>query len=93
MGGILILFSATYYQALHKGDALLEVKRQLIGIGLGAVAMLVTSRIPYRFWRQTWVVAAGLILLFMCIPGWAWAAMAGAALICAGWALIGTCRR
>ena len=38
-------------------------------------------------------IAAGLLLLFLCIPGWAWAAMAGAALICAGWALIGTCRR
>ena len=38
-------------------------------------------------------ISAGLLLLFLCIPGWAWAAMAGAALICAGWALIGTCRR
>lgn len=38
-------------------------------------------------------IAAGLLLLFLCIPGWAWAAMAGAVLICAGWALIGTCRR
>ena len=46
MSGILILFSATYYQALRKGDALLEVKRQMIGIGLGTALMLVTSRIP-----------------------------------------------
>ena len=38
-------------------------------------------------------IAVGLLLLFLCIPGWAWAAMAGSALICAGWALIGTCRR
>lgn len=38
-------------------------------------------------------ISAGLLLLFLCIPGWAWAAMAGAALICAGWALISTCRR
>ena len=38
-------------------------------------------------------IAAGLLLLFLCIPGWAWAATAGAVLICAGWALIGTCRR
>ena len=38
-------------------------------------------------------ISAGLLLLFLCIPGWAWAALAGATLICAGWALISTCRR
>ncbi len=74
MGGILILFSATYYQALHKGDALLEVKRQLIGVGLGAVLMLITSRIPYTFWRTPTVVVAGLVvslvlLVLVIIPG------------------------
>lgn len=74
MGGILILFSATYYQALRKGDALLEVKRQLIGIGLGAVLLLVTSRIPYTFWRTPTVVVGGLLvslvlLVLVIIPG------------------------
>ena len=39
------------------------------------------------------LIAMGMMLLFICIPGWAWAAMAGAALVCAGWALISTCRR
>ena len=39
MTGILILFSATYYQALRKGDPLLEVKRQLIGVALGAAGV------------------------------------------------------
>ena len=34
------------------------------------------------------LVAAGLILLFMCIPGWAWAALAGILLIAAGYVLI-----
>ena len=38
-------------------------------------------------------IAVGLLLLFLCIPGWAWAAMAGTALICAGWGLISTCGR
>lgn len=74
MSGILILFSATYYQALHKGDALLEVKRQLIGIGLGTALLLVTSRIPYTFWRTPTVVVAGLVcslvlLVLVIIPG------------------------
>lgn len=74
MGGILILFSATYYQAQRKGDALLEVKRQLIGIGLGTVLLLVTSRIPYTFWRKRVVVLGSLgisliLLVLVIIPG------------------------
>lgn len=34
------------------------------------------------------LIAAGLVLLFLCIPGWAWAAMIGAALVIAGWWLL-----
>lgn len=34
------------------------------------------------------LIAAGLILLFTCIPGWAWAALAGILLIVLGFALI-----
>lgn len=34
------------------------------------------------------LIAAGLILLFACIPGWAWAALAGLLLIVVGYALI-----
>ena len=58
--GLLVLFSATYYTAQDQGDPLGEVKKQLLGIGLGTVAMLVTSRIPYRFWQDTWVIVGGL---------------------------------
>ena len=74
MGGILILFSATYYQAQRKGDALLEVKRQLVGIGLGTALLLITCRIPYTFWRKRVVVlgalgASLLLLVLVIIPG------------------------
>ena len=34
------------------------------------------------------LIALGLLLIFLCIPGWAWAAMGGAALIVVGWLLI-----
>lgn len=34
------------------------------------------------------LIAVGLILLFACIPGWAWAALAGLLLIVVGYALI-----
>lgn len=74
MGGLLTLFSATYYKAVNQGDALLEVKRQLIGVGLGAVLMLITSRIPYTFWRDSRVVVGSLaasyvLLILVIIPG------------------------
>ena len=74
MGGLLTLFSATYYKAVQSGDALLEVKRQLIGIALGGILMLITSRIPYTFWRDSRVVVAALavsyiLLILVIIPG------------------------
>ena len=70
--GLLVLFSATYFSAAQQ--PLSEVLRQLIGIALGTAACIVTSRIPYRFWRQSAVVTAGLILsaillILVIIPG------------------------
>lgn len=74
MCGLLALFSATYYKAVNHGDALLEVKKQLVGIALGGVLMLITSRIPYTFWREPRVVVAALVasyvlLIVVLIPG------------------------
>jgi len=74
MGGLVTLFSATYYKAATSGDALLEVKRQLIGVGLGTVLMIIASRIPYSFWREPRVVVAALgvsflLLILVIIPG------------------------
>lgn len=74
MCGLLTLFSATYYKAIDKGDALLEVKKQLIGVGLGAFLMFLTSRIPYRFWQRPRVVILALtgsfaLLVLVLIPG------------------------
>lgn len=74
MGGLLALFSATYYKAVDQGDALLEVKKQMIGIGLGAALMLMTSRISYTFWQNPKVVVTALVgsfilLVVVLIPG------------------------
>ncbi len=74
MAGLLTLFSATYYIAQDRGDALGEVKQQLIGIGVGLVALIVTSRVPYTFWKKPWVILTGLgasavLLVFVLIPG------------------------
>ena len=34
------------------------------------------------------LIAAGLLLLFLCIPGWAWAALVGTVLVAGGVLLI-----
>ena len=44
--GLLTLFSATYYQRTVAGDPLSAVRKQLIGVGLGAAACVVLSRVP-----------------------------------------------
>lgn len=72
LAGLLVLFSATYYSAAEKPYS--EVLKQLMGVALGTAACIVTSRIPYRFWRQGWVVATGLalsavLLVLVIIPG------------------------
>ena len=72
LAGLLVLFSATYYSATENPFS--EVFKQLLGVALGTVACAITSRIPYRFWRQGWVVATGLgvsavLLVLVIIPG------------------------
>lgn len=72
--GLVTLFCATYYTARDGGDALSEVKKQLFGMAIGAVAMFFTSRIPYWFWGRHEVALAGLgisavLLILVIIPG------------------------
>ena len=74
LSGLLVLFSATYYTAQYRGDPLSDVKKQLTGVALGAVAMFVTARIHYSFWKKTWVVITALLssmvlLVLVVIPG------------------------
>ena len=39
------------------------------------------------------LIGLGLLLLFLCIPGWAWAALAGCLLVAVGLLLIRVSRR
>jgi cell division protein FtsW len=72
--GRVVLFSATYYAAQEGGDALSAVKKQLMGIAMGAAACFACSRIPYRVYRDARLVAAMLalsllLLTLVLIPG------------------------
>ncbi len=52
MCGLLALFSATYYKAVDQGDALSGGQASAGGHWIGAVLMLITSRIPHAFWAD-----------------------------------------
>ena len=72
--GLVTLFSATYYQKAATGDALAAVKKQLIGVALGAAACVTLSRVPYRVFRRPKVTlllltASALMLILVIIPG------------------------
>ena len=72
--GLVTLFSATYYQQAATGDALAAVKKQLIGVALGAAACVTLSRVPYRVFRRPKVTlllltASALMLILVIIPG------------------------
>lgn len=72
--GLITLFSATYYQRTGSGDALSAVKKQLIGVALGAAACVTLSHIPYRFFRSARITllllaTSALLLILVIIPG------------------------
>ena len=72
--GLITLFSATYYQKAATGDALAAVKKQLIGVALGAAACVILSRVPYRFFRRPKVTLlllaiSALLLILVIVPG------------------------
>ena len=61
--GLVVLYAASYGTALNRsGDALSEVKSQLFGVALGAVAMFITARGDYRILRKP-LISGGLVAL------------------------------
>ncbi|NTW14600.1 MAG: putative lipid II flippase FtsW [Candidatus Moranbacteria bacterium] len=71
--GLLMVGSASVaYGKIRFDDGYYFFKRQLLGVGIGLVAMAVTQAIPYRFWRKMSVplfFAAVVLLVLVLIPG------------------------
>ena len=72
--GLITLFSATYYPRTAAGDPLSAVKKQLIGVALGAAACAFLSHVPYRALRAKRVMLAllsvsAVLLVLVIIPG------------------------
>jgi cell division protein FtsW len=71
--GILMVFSSSAVRSyVTEDDALAIVGPQLMWAGLGIVAMLITMRIDYRYWRLLSVplyIAAVVLLVLVLVPG------------------------
>lgn len=72
--GLTTLFSATYYQRTAGGDPLSAVKKQLLGVALGAACCTILSNVPYRVYRSPRVTlvllgVSVLLLILVIIPG------------------------
>ena len=73
--GLVVLYAASFSGAQDiSGNAFAEVQSQLIGVGLGGAAMLLTARLNYRTLRRP-LIAGGLLivslilLMLVAIPG------------------------
>lgn len=65
--GSIAVFSASYPAAIAEGlNAMYYVKKQLIFIVLGGIAMVVTTAIPYTFYKRIAPLAFGLVTLLLC---------------------------
>lgn len=66
--GMVMIYSASSYTAFADyNDQTYYLKRQAIAVGLGLVAMVVVSRIPYHFWERfaLFGVLASIVLIFL----------------------------
>jgi cell division protein FtsW len=67
--GLMMVYSASFMDALvnHDGNQLYYTWRQLSGVVLGALGLLVAQRVDYRLWRRYSVhlLAATLVLLVL----------------------------
>ena len=71
--GLIMLFSASSVAGyLKAGSTLHFLKRQLLGLGIGAIAFFIGSRIDYRFWKRYaphFLLLSVLLLVMVFIPG------------------------
>lgn len=64
--GIVMVFSSSYYFALDKkGDAYYYLKRDLIWAVLGAISMIVTSRVNYKVYKRVAPILLGVSILLL----------------------------
>lgn len=66
--GVVMVYSASSFLAARdQGDAGYYFQRELVWVSLGMVAMLVTMRIDYRYWRRISLIGMAVILPLLVI--------------------------
>lgn len=66
--GLMMVFSASYaYADYYRGSSFHYILRQSIFAGMGLVAMLVLSRVPYYIYKNISVVIYGVALVLMMV--------------------------
>lgn len=68
--GLVMVYSASFMDAIanHEGNQLYYTWRQLNGVLIGTIGLLVAQRIDYRFWRAHSVhLLAGTVLLLLAV--------------------------
>lgn len=69
MLGLVMVFSASAITSLHGGRSPWRIfNRQLMWAGFGAVAMIVTAKIPYHRWRRFTPYILGGAMCLMILP-------------------------
>lgn len=66
--GIVMLLSTGAFARDSRGDMYFFVKRQIMWLGIGGVAMVVASLLDYRWWARVWPFVFGMavVLLALC---------------------------
>ncbi len=71
--GIVMVYSSSFVWSDYKyGDTLYYVKRQLLFVGAGLVAMFALMRVPYTIWKKyanVILLACFILLILVLIPG------------------------
>lgn len=66
--GLVMLFSASYaYSLEYYGNSYRFITRQAAFAAVGVAAMLIMSRIPYRFWRRFAWLAYGMAIVLLIV--------------------------
>ncbi len=71
--GLVMLFSASYaYSLEYYGNSYKFIIKQALFAGAGLIALFITSRINYHFWRKiSWLVFAGttaILIMLLILP-------------------------
>lgn len=61
IGVVMVDSSSSFLAASYTGNAGYYFQRELMWVGLGVVAMLVTMRVDYRYWRR--ISLAGMVII------------------------------